>query len=871
MLNPRTREVLVGAAENIPASAEDAQPFAVSVLAPGGDAFRSLAPEQVVQNGALVTNPLHGAHIRFIRSIQQGFPFVVTENEPNVVSVTGFLRRDPNEAIQRIGLVQTNPLLDSNGMEADEIIGVFTQGNAFLAAVTPQGQAFGNPGSGIASGVFFQDNDNDFVLDQANVFHVIEFDQPQALLRNNRPLSQFFNDKDQPVVFTDCAGGVPTYTGFSLESGSQLNAGARSVLVGNTRPIVDENALAPDSIVGTNQPNTSLFVHALQTTMTSTRLTYLIVNGGVGGVAPTRKQVFALPIVNDAQQSTFGMVAAKGVEPQPEFQDGDPARFLGLQLSQAASTQAEMWEPNDPDVRVGGDRELPGAVTDMWVDKDAVFVAVPEHDGGSSPLPPGVYTSQAICNASGRIIGWTNWMPAAGAANQSIDSVIFDGSVGQFILTSETPVGDVGRTRVQQASGVLRDMAEPFAEVGGVQGFIDIPFDHPALSQTPGQRISLSIATGLQSIVIAQTGCEDSNNRVVPVTAPTLTQAEAGAIPAGAAPTGGFVVTGGALEELGATVTADIGTDGTNGWLVVGGSDGVAILQAQDGTGWPAAGLQKDFNNLPSLQFRRLGNITRVRKVTIDGDRLYVLTEDALYRIPLSAVNLAQEAPQIQSVAQATTLCNDTGATLSDVVVSGTRAWLATNCGLFQTTSGVDVRNVQQEDIWQQIPLAGSVGPVTRLFAISPTHRSEDVATTDHGGAIYALSAHVSTFQAQLYRLAIAPKAGLDTSSTQVTALYPDFFTDRGKSYLFARGNYRNFVYTDGAIWLTTRSRYAPVTNSILAEMLPTNVRSGVPFIAMGSGFFFTLDPARRINQPLRVSASGSLLVSGDFGIYVQQ
>ncbi len=838
---------------------QDAQPFALSGLAPGGQQFIPLAPQTVTLNGhENVTNPLHGAGIARIQAIQD-MPLVVTKALPNSVLLVGK---------SGAALLQTDPLHDGNGANAQEIIGLYTVGDSYAAAVVPNSGVFGDAGAGIAFGKLTYDEDNQYQLERKPDEFVRVSRNSLVLTRNGRPLARIQNDADQPVVFTSSVNSPILYSGFSVTAGSQADSGARSIMISDNIPIIPESALRQDAIVGTNVPNTEVWTHALDTTMTSTRLSYLVVAGGVGDKDVTQRTVYALPLVNDASQPAFGRIAARGVEPQPQFSsDGN---FIGLQISQGATTPGTMWSPHDVAVRVGGERDLPGAIKHMWVEKDTVFVAVPHIDTGAT-LPAGVYASQALFNAHGRIVGWTDWTLAAGAANTPVARVIFEGHRGNFLFASQDERGDItriSRTQLELASGVYHALSKSLSDRGGVQGVVDIPYTHPALQDTIGERLSLTIATGFETVVLAQTA-RDVDGVITPNEGVQLEKAGDAVAPG---PTDGFILQGGALAELGAIITADVGGDVDNNWLIVGGSGGVAILQAPDGSGWPGDGLQAFFSNLPSMTFVRIPGITHVRHVTVSDANVYVLTQTHLYRIPLNRENVNREFPVVYTIADANTLCRD-GATFADVVVSGSRAVLATSCGLFQSAGGSDIREQMHDNIqiWEHIALPESVGPVTRLYTISPTGLARDVATQERGGAIYALSSAVSIFQSQVYRLAVTPESGVGTPDVSAVSLYPDYFRKRTQSYFISRNNYRNFLLYDGAIFLLTRSRYAPLRSSLLVEMLPAHVRSGMSFIAMQSGKFLELAPHQRIEQPLRSSATGALMLYGDFGMYVQQ
>lgn len=66
----------------------------------------------------------------------------------------------------------------------------------------------------------------------------------------------------------------------------------------------------------------------------------------------------------------------------------------------------------DSAVRVGAGVLPAGSITNMVVRDDTVFVTV--GNNSADPLSSGVYSSQAIFNPAGTIVGWTEWQRAAG-------------------------------------------------------------------------------------------------------------------------------------------------------------------------------------------------------------------------------------------------------------------------------------------------------------------------------------------------------------------------------------------------------------------------------------------------------------------------
>ncbi len=184
------------------------------------------------------------------------------------------------------------------------------------------------------------------------------------------------------------------------------------------------------NIVGVSQSNgnSACTILKLQTMHTSTGMPYLIVNGNAGttttaGTAvQVAKNIFAVPLVNGTPDATNSVGCFANVQSGDHTLRASAAGDLVVSTSAAA--------------KVGGTGVLPVAfgtsgavaVTDMYVDNDAVYVATGVQALGttiSSTTETGLWKSQAVFNTLGQIDHWTDWQKVApndmgGAVNPGV-------------------------------------------------------------------------------------------------------------------------------------------------------------------------------------------------------------------------------------------------------------------------------------------------------------------------------------------------------------------------------------------------------------------------------------------------------------------
>jgi len=816
-------------------------------------------------------NPLLGAQVSLLSLLgqqpvvvianDQSSVYLVVENNPlKVVSASGM--QDATGAVTT-GIVA----LGTNGA-VDDVIAL-ESGMAVFAAVKKNGGVFGQVGGGIAVDTLIADQTTTDKQPGKLIFKyagTAPFDPTTPALYITTPLAAIA--PNQAVLH--CNVPLPTlYVGVQSTAAAGVGSGAFSIAAAGCGPLVPtftkmapDASVAADSIIATNTPSQQVTAYYIKTMKTTMLLWYLIVCGGVGDPTTVKRKVFALPLL-----SSTGLLAQKNAVPVTEFLATDPHVLVGRYLVTPPAVAGDLFTSTDTQALVGGG-DLPGDATALFVGHDAVFASVGVSD---TNFQAGVFYSQALFDSVGRVKGWTNWQRVSGNALLTWGSY-FDNRLGNFWLLTGTDASTV--TTVQRTSWGNQKTNLAFTAgnyitkpEGGVQGLSDFAYSNTAFSQVPGQRLAVTLMTGYQKVIIAQTGSDNGSLLFGPqLAANPLFDSSDGTLAGFSSGVNTLQMTGGALSQLGAITSAAVVSDGVYGWFVVGGTGGVAVLAHADGTGWPI-GLQSGFVGLDAtMSWKKIGNYAAVRKVIGDSGNLYILTQKSLQSMQVSAGNFAQASPVSSVLAQAGELPNGLNSFLSDVQVSGSFAVLATSSGLLRVGNNANITTATNSGQvgWVFVTLPESVGPVTRLLPISTTGVAQDFATA---GNLYVVNACVSRDQTRIYRFTVDLSGTItDTTLTQL----PDYFIQGYQSFFINIGEYRNFLTFDGSIFALSRSRYKD--EPLFFELLgPTWVkRTGVS--AVKNAIKVVNEPTSfSVGGTIRSSASGAWLVPGDFGLIVNE
>lgn len=916
-----------------------ANEFAVSRVSRDSSAFVGLATQQAKVNLSNVqsANPLYDQGIAFLslfdgsNSILSGMPerpVVVTNADRKTIYMINnyFEIKNDKGALEKTTHVlsasaSTQNIPDAVGLVTAGIVQLQAAAPHIFAIVRPSSGGFGEVGSGIAmiivgslplaNNISFT---GPFIIDAPTgastpgvIKRALPLDVTSSVLKIGSNLDGITDVVDvcwHPIVNR-------LYVALQVTGGSQATDGARALVVGrvgeNKELILD--AIAPevvfdgalDKIVGAKGADVQVSIHKVRPLFSSTALPYLVVVGGVGAPASTKRTVYALPLVGSAlnkqlvgneekiilDESVWGTVAAKNVDPTDFFTPTLVPLFQQRMITQAATTAAHMPLSSDAATQVGGGSILNGDITDLFVQKDTVFASVESADATQTS---GIFYSQAVFDATGKIKTWTTWRRAAGTLDHVLGSAL-DPITGKQYFLAENSSGNVQVVkRTAWQNGALNGLGSMISSIeslfdkeeAGVQGLHDFVITSTALdTQTPGLLdISLLIATGYQKLFLVETsnivsgavvphGGADFGS-VLSFVNGEITQT----FPAGNAKQ--IFIEGGVLDELGPIVAAEIardGSSGTNGWLFVGGSGGVAVLSKANGSGWDTVtGLATGFSGLTAgMSFKKVGSYEHVRRLINDDQYLYVLTESQLDRIDLTQASVGLGILSATTIASATSFNEwPTVGSFLDVVVSEKLICLATSKGLYRLSNGLDARIVDTRSAtWQLLTTPEDAGAIRQLVAITKTGRMQDLARTSDGGNVYALSAYRGKNRAAVYRFAVAQVVGSSITNSTVQRI-SDLYIKNIPSYFASYGLFKNLFATDGALFFGTESQHDD-EHSVATILYATGgVQTGSRFLS-NKEIPVDLNNSSLISAMIPTMATGSWLIAGDHGIRVNE
>ncbi len=874
---------------------QDEAPFTLSRLVRGAIAFMPLMPQTITLNGhPEIENPLFGDKIIQLGMLEteDGFvmrdmPVVVGESRPARV----YLFENINQFNNTIVVVSMD-VHDATGAVSPGIVDLTTNNTSHVfAAVKPNGGEFGQENSGIAllvrgimdtvegettkkERVFGEINaTNGSTVDQK----ALQLDPTSPALFITTPLARII--ENYAVMHWD-AVLQRLYVGLSVVANNGTTDGARSIaavkFIENgaitLETIAPDSAFAPgniDSIIGVIGANQQLSVNALSTMYTSTALNYLIMVGGNGNLSAHNNSVFALPLVNsgDAQ----GMIAAKNAQPQNIFKNAPVPNITARIITTPATTPDEMTQATDSAAQVGGGLLTAGPIVDIIVRNDTVFAFV----GNETP---GVYSSQALFDASGKIRSWTQWQRAAGTTDNIFAAVLnpFDGN---FILASGADTNSVNTIKRTVWSNGSPESLQPLTTIldntlptdGGAQGL------QTFLPNTPGlHNIALLAAGGIGTIVLAQTGLQDSVTGIITPTAGpdfnTMISFDNGTITTDVNEKT-VIISGGDLNNVGPITALEIAATATNGWLFVGGSNGLAILANPDGSGWnPATQLSNNLVGLNAgMMFKQVGNYSFVKKLISDSGFLYVIAHDRVDRINLATSNFGTNTLDVTTIAT----IGDNGVSIRGGFLNGifsqALALIATTDDLLRIGDGKDIRIIADESDaqWQLVAIGENAGAPTALYGVTQTNRVQDI-TKGTSGQFYVLTADVGLNQSRINRFAVQPLGLTEPMTATTIQAFDDLFVKNIPSFLLSFGEFRSNFATDGALYFATRNQNVHIPPIALLTPAGPEPRVGVAGVGDRSSLVnINFGSGTEINYFARSQASGSWIAAGNFNTQV--
>ncbi len=907
--------------------------FAVARSMRGALSFLPLAPQTVTFNSAKsVANPLYDEGIAYfalfngrdnvLGSRQDERPLIVLESDKTSI----YLLNDYTQAGKDVTVLSVHNrstsmaqniknIPDAAGLLTSGIVQIATANPLFFAAVGANGGSFGDVGSGIALGLTGEiiapnpktkepGKSAPIIIDALTGFNFYSPANRAAPLDITSSQIKIGADLASlgTVVDLHWHGSMERlYIALQATGGAAGTDGALSIAIGRVDITKTENgnihkliidAIVPtaaitgtDKIIGAVGSSVSVTAHKVRSLLSSTSLPYLIILGNVGIPSATKKTVFALPLViGSGTPSIDGTIASKNALPEDVFAETKNKLFLTRNLKASATTAALMPLSTDAATQVGGGAILAGDITDLFVYQDAVFATVQSPDVGEAP---GVFFSQPLFEQNGKIKSWTTWQRAVGLSDKT-QSIFLDPITAQFtslVANSSNQVKIVKRTEWGAGdSGSIKPFIEAVEKfmpqtIAGVQGVHSFPLS----STTPGATtpglydISLMVCTGLGKVMLAETSRIDAG-AVVPIQGSdfgTLQTFQDGMLDSSFTIGSSRMIgiEGGVLDDLGPIMAAEVardGSTGSNGWLFVGGTGGVAVLSTADGSGWAANSMKlaDGFNGLASgMSFKKVGNFSNVRKLIHDDNYLYVISATEIVRIDLTL-----QAPGLGSI-NATTIIKDSqfpavgsGGTFLDALVSEKLIIIGTSAGLFRLNDGLDARTVDSSFVsWKLLDTPEGIGPVRQLFAITQSGRAQDIARQANGGMFYALSAYRGKDQAQMHRFDVAQVTSSSISDSTVRRVL-DLFVKNIPSFFVSYGMFRNFFATDGSLFFGTQSKLHEDSSEASVLFSKSGIQTGSRFLSNRT-LPADLSESTLISGMLQNSATGTWLISGDHGL----
>lgn len=791
------------------------------------------------------------------------------------------------------------------------------QDTFIFAAVAPNGGVFGGANSGIA--LVALDSQKEIIAGdpkQEKLFPFLDIVNGTNGQKGGNVAVRFDPTTAQLKIGTDLAAMADVvdmhwdahlqrlYCVVTVTGGAAGTDGVRAVIVArlNESTLIFD-AIAPDAvfagtdkIIGATGSSVSVSLSKVATMHTTTGLSYLIVAGGNGLPATTGNSLFAVPLVDrSARSEEFnkdplqGTLANSTVNPETFFKNGF---FTARAFTTPAEGAADVLTTASVAARIGAGA-LPliasGAISDLLVVRDTVFAAIKtDYDGGTTE--PGLYASQAIFNEQGVISAWTAWQRVAGT-DALMQGAILDPRSDSFTYLQTNAAGTVSNTMKQTVWSAGNDqsgsagMATLFKDIfaqddGGVQGLFDFARNTATFTGVAGDKLSLVVATGKEKITLVETARDEGLNfkpffgSYAAATA-TFSDGAIGTTFTTGGATRALAVSGGAITDLGPISTANIATDGSEGFLALGGVGGLAVLATAGGAGW--ASLSSGFGGIVSgMQFFKAGAYRYVRSLIADGTNLYVLTNNTFDRIDMTTSNFATGVLAVETLATPLSMGLAAGDSFSDSAISQELGLLATSAGLFRVGNGHDVRTGTRASLnWTKIVIPNAPGPATRFGFATTTGKNTDFKTNSQ---IHLLAAYTGYNQAQLNRYYVNFSGAITDTTIQAV---PDFIV-ASSTFLIAFGAFRNFLLDDGAFVVSTRSRNnLPIDDPFLDPVTgltqePKQKREAFVKLAANKRIAkeqikvpFKIETTSNIANTIRSSASGAVLVPGDFGLKV--
>lgn len=628
-----------------------------------------------------------------------------------------------------------------------------------------------------------------------------------------------------------------TYFGTALtkKNSSSPSFSPRAVTM-ELDQIAPKEAFNGDNIVGSLDK--SIKINFLSSLFTSAGLSYLIVGSFVNLDEIKLKEpnnnsnrIYAIPLVNDPESSYIGKLAKKNSIPSKKFTPNKPFFFLGNFISDPALNFGDLYKESDLEVLVGGEilDPLKYKVKKVIGYKDTVFIAVDFIGNGIGF--GGIFYSQAILKEDGTISSWTKWRRHTLIGN--IVNFIYKPSSGTFFGVNEIhpksillPSWSINSDLTTFDSNTLASL--PIIE-GGIQGAYDIPFNHKIIGN---DKSSYLIQVGYRTVIIQQTS---KNEYLEPGVSGSSFISKDGTLNQLVISCGTIAFTGGELNKSGALITATAGVNSLedDGWIIVGGSNGIFILSKNDGSGFGSQKIKKDFSTFSSdMSWRKLGNnLGIVKKIISDSGYLYVMTLKNIYKLELKKENIVlAENAFFDTIHSIKLISNIEHASFSDMLVSSHSILVATSQGLFKNLNGTSAK--QNSIVLEKIELPDSMNSFVYLYPITRSQVSEDWAKSNdekiEASNIYVVDSSIGTHRGRLYRLSCLDNSQSSPLLTNTIFPIDNVILKDKKTYYFDTKSEQFSIAGDGASWFTHSTLSNGLAFKGLINLLPPSMGGGI-------------------------------------------
>jgi hypothetical protein len=644
------------------------------------------------------------------------------------------------------------------------------------------------------------------------------------------------------TAITDRAVGLFTVTGVNSVTGGDPGSLTYTSVIADV--VVQEAIATPISCLRNEQ----IAVRNVSTGYTSTGLGYIFVarDNGAGGA----QSIYAMPMITmPTTNENFGQIGAfDSVETVFKI-SGVTYRTQGFSEPIAAASEINIAGSAAVTKRIlvggGAVPDADGYIEQLSVQGDSVYITIQEPF--ATGTTPGMFKSDALFDETGRIMAWTRWQRVSGSQDQMLFAIKNRGTSATMFVsgassntiqqTTWNGTGDFEALVTKTSSYLPKPQ-------GGAQGMIPFPSTTAGFTALPTSQVSLVALTGNSNVIIAQTGHLDIPTQTFQI----LTQT-----------TDTSIVLDDSLGlDIGSVVTAAFGNNGAgDNWLFMGGDSGLSVLSHVNGTGFVTLPNSAAAASLidGDQTCKMLGNFTFVKKIVNDGNYIYVMTNDAVYRfLPLSTkfTETSPAALDIVQVISASQL-NQYAYCLDMLVDNGVI--------LLGTTSGLYSINVQGgvPGVVTPILIPGGLPAISKIQTISSV---ADYSSFYALSNLYVLSIDFATEQARLNRFVVVDGVATPIEDQLLAG-------QNGPLVIFDYMS--NNMFIDGTLGFMTSYRInkQPPVIKYLQYTLQAGI-SGRHFNLSNATTNISIAPVLNslgITGIERDFASGSLLMAADFGL----